>query len=283
MRLFSLPILLFLLLLPSTYTGAFAHIPFFPLRDAPLEAQNNPIFSTYNGLSFATVCSLCLWQENSLKAGGFVWETSQFLFAPQIFSYAEHRDLNNIQQKNAQLFTVGLGEFLWKSGRIGIGFDGVRFGYDLNLGLSKYHRWQAHGLLNLLRTKFVRLDYRLDYLGESMSINATAVPEQHFFAQGLRVQWQYKRLSGQAFAMFGVPLTDSTDPTIDISATLRLRMFSAGPVQAHLRIEGGFLRKTWPTPAFKIPNTGSLLFGIEVNLPDLIPNAILPVSKKKYL
>jgi hypothetical protein len=180
-------------------------------------------------------CPCFRWSIQVHALGGKL-ETRDFLISTDAFFKYQQTENAQFQRLMSRLYTIGTIEALWKGGHIGVGFDGLTVGGDLDRSYSDIVKTGMYVLVNLVATDAVRLNIRNGYDFEQMKI----VDEQitrHRINEQIRLDWNTGRWSGNLRAGVYIDPRDFTSggsysPYAGIST--QVRMFSIGDLQAAL-------------------------------------------------
>lgn len=144
-------------------------------------------------------CPCFRWSVRVQGLGGRI-ETRDFLISSDaLFQMQESRNMQ-FARVMSQIFNVGAIEALWKGGHIGLGFEGITFGDDLDQNYTDIIRTGLYALINIVYTEAVRLDIRSGYQFDLMSINMSDAIERHRLTEQILFQWQTGAWSGNVRA-----------------------------------------------------------------------------------
>ncbi|HLD78432.1 MAG TPA: hypothetical protein VJB16_05380, partial [archaeon] len=99
---------------------------------------------------------------------------------------------------------VGELEAVWKTGHVGIGFEGVTVGSDIDLGYSDILRTGVYALIRIAATSAVALDFHSGYHYERMRVNIGDRIERTLLPQELSFHWGTDHFRGEVRASVGI-------------------------------------------------------------------------------
>ncbi|MCC7441055.1 MAG: hypothetical protein IT285_05460 [Bdellovibrionales bacterium] len=165
----------------------------------------SPISGTVGVEASWGACPCLRWSVQVEAAGGQI-ETRDFLISSDaLFQFMQEHTLGT-SEITSQMMTFGAIEALWKGGHIGLGFDGVTIGDDVDMAYNDIFRTGLHALINVFRTEAARLDIRSGWEMEVMRINAGPSLEQHDWNSSISLGWNTGVWSGNLSAYMGVPM-----------------------------------------------------------------------------
>lgn len=181
-------------------------------------------------------CPCFRWVVQVQAASGQL-ETRDFLISSDsLFTFHEENSLD-FQEFAVRLFKVGASEALWKTGHVGIGFDGVTWGEDRDRGYNNLLQTGFYGLVNLLLTEAVRLDLHSGVEFERMNVNNGPTISRDQLAQAAALRWRFKGWSGTVNTRLSVdtahPLNTQYLDAV-ASASVRGRIFSFHDIEMGL-------------------------------------------------
>lgn len=180
-------------------------------KESILSVKANPIQFRF-GFQKAVFQCPCLRFSMVIKGAGGEIETQHFLIsADALFKYYHSTDIQ-FDSMPVQFVNMLAAEVLWKQGHIGLGFDGITIGKDLDASYEDIIKTGAYFLVNAFRNDAMRLDFRTGYDFEKMTINRGPVQERNFVGEEINFNWMTKRWSGKitAFADFQPSPTESS-------------------------------------------------------------------------
>lgn len=152
-------------------------------------------------------CPCFRWTIRVELLGGKI-ETREILISSDaLFQYVQ-TEAPFGQSAPLQTFKVGALEAILKGARVGIGFDGITWGRDNDMGYSDLLKTGAHFLVNLIRTDAVRLDLKSGYEFDQMSVNLAPETERQLAYQAVALRWSGKRFGARADARVFVNPSD---------------------------------------------------------------------------
>jgi hypothetical protein len=180
-------------------------------------------------------CPCFRWTTRVQAAGGKI-ETKDFLISTDaLFKFQEQFNPFFIRYSQ-RIYTVGDVEALWKKAHVGIGFDGVTFGEDKDLGYSDLLKTGLYALVNVLMTqgeqnpdplhkKFVRLDLRTGFDYEQIRVNLGPMIQHNTVSEKAILHWETGRWSGNVQGLVSFdPQHTGASPELGASASVHLRM-----------------------------------------------------------
>jgi hypothetical protein len=171
------------------------------------------------------------------------WETRDFLITTDALFQLEQTQSAYLHRIMSRVYTVGAIEALWKGGHIGLGFEGVTIGDNIDQGYSDMIRTGLYALINIIRTDAVRMDIRSGYQFEQLRVNLGPAIDNHNLPQSLIVNWQAGRWSGNVHAGLVIDPTSPFDfgsITYTAGAGVHARLFTLGELQAGLGLNASF-------------------------------------------
>jgi hypothetical protein len=179
--------------------------------EAPVSAKISPIEIRFGVQKPIFQCP-CVRLAFRVKTLGGEIDTKYILISTEaLASYIQGSDLQ-FESIPIQLVNVGAVEFLWKQGHIGLGFNGVTFGKDLDLGYENIIKTGAYLLLDLFRGKTTSVKLRTTYDHESYSVNRGPQVFRHIFGKSISMQWNTPLWRGRLSAYGGLePRFDTND------------------------------------------------------------------------
>jgi hypothetical protein len=140
-------------------------------------------------------------------------ETRKFLIsADELFKFHQS-EAEGLQRYAQRLYHVGAVEALWKGGHVGMGFEGVQFGEDRNLGYTDLIKTGFYALVNVILNDSASLNIHTAYEWETMRINLGPQLERNLVDQSVDLKWHHGRWSGQVTGHVGTDTSHMFDPS----------------------------------------------------------------------
>jgi hypothetical protein len=147
------------------------------------------------------MCPCFRWVVQVQGATGAVETREWLISSDSIFNFREEQTLG-FQRYAVRMFTVGAIEALWKSGHVGLGFTGVSWGEDRDLGYSDLLRTGLYVLVNLIRTESLRLDIHSGAEFEQLRINLGPTLQRGLIEQAAVLRWEAGGFSAKMTGFF---------------------------------------------------------------------------------
>lgn len=139
------------------------------------------------------------WTTKIQLAGG-QWESRDFIVSSDaLLELLEGENLQLIRTSE-RLFQAGAFETLWKGGHVGLGFEGVTWGTDIDRQYSQLIRTGIYAMINVIRTEAMRLDIHSGYEFESKHINLSDPQTSGLLPQEVVMRWRTRFLTGRLYA-----------------------------------------------------------------------------------
>ncbi|HTL11837.1 MAG TPA: hypothetical protein VL588_05085 [Bdellovibrionota bacterium] len=149
-------------------------------------------------------CPCFRWTVQVKGMGGMI-ETKDFLISSDaLVNFITKMTAGNGDQ-TAQLVTLGAMEALWKGGHIGVGFDGVTVGDNVDMAYNDILKTGLYAIINILRTGSVKLDVHTGYDFEQMSINTAPAQQFNEWVSAAVMDWHTGIWSGRLTAQVVMP------------------------------------------------------------------------------
>lgn len=220
-----------ILFLFSLFGGLSAHA-----RDRWIEAT--PIEVEVGARGSAGACNCFVWTVTT-SIGAGKWETKRFLISSEaLFAYArlEH---SRLLRGFGETFQAGAAEILWKGGRIGIAFDGVTMGEDVNQGYSDLVRSGLHALASWLISDSASLDVRTGVEYERKRVNLGPEFDEYEAQLRARVRWQGRAFEAEASFLAGADPSDIHESYhLKFEASARYEILELGDVALGIGARG---------------------------------------------
>lgn len=146
----------------------------------------------------------CLRWVVGIQAAGGKWETREFLISSEALIELEHAREMQGARAVSQLIQIGAFDAIWKGGHVGIGFDGVTLGDDLDKGYTDLLRTGLYAMLTWIKEGpkgATRFDIRSGHEYEKMSIGLNPeATEHHTLPQSMVFEFETGRWSGNVWA-----------------------------------------------------------------------------------
>lgn len=183
-------------------------------------------------------CPCFRWTVGVQLLGGS-WETREFLISTDSLFQIEQSQSAYLHRIMSRVYTVGAIEALWKRGHVGIGFEGITVGDDLDRSYADIVRTGLYVLINLIRTDAARLDIRTGYQYEQFRVNlGPAIQTSHNLPQSLILDWNDGGdWTGDVYTGLIVSAQTPLDPHslfLGTGANSRLRLFTKDELEAGL-------------------------------------------------
>ena len=195
-----------------------------PLAHADADIEIDAVKGTIGPRMSWIQCPCFRWVMQVQVAGGQI-ETRDFLISSEsLFKFHRGRLPSTSEQFASRLFTVAPVEALWKTGHIGIGFSGVTFGENKDLGYSNLIQTGLYALVNAFLTDAVRLDIHSGADYETMRVNYGPQIDRVLLDQAAIFKWKAGSWSGNVQGRVGFDSAHLTDPAyIDAAASPSVR------------------------------------------------------------
>lgn len=139
------------------------------------------------------------WTVKIQMAGG-QWENHDFsISSDALFQLLEGENIQ-LLRVSERIFQAGAIEALWKSGHIGLGFEGVTWGTDVDQQYSRLFRTGVYAIVNLIRNEAIRLDIHSGYQFETKHINLSDGDSVSTFPQEIMMHWRTRFFAGRLHA-----------------------------------------------------------------------------------
>ncbi len=183
-------------------------------------------------------CPCLRWSFQVRALGGRVVTRDFVISSRALFEYL-HREQAYFDRNVAQIFRVGALEVLWRRGHLGVGFNGVTLGRDLDRGYSDWIRTGAYILLSAIYDQAIRLGFRTGYDFEQMRVNLGPEIERHEINQSVVFEWNRGVFNGYLSALIGYNSYqwDLTQPRIQFSGAVEARLLRFWHLESNLGLE----------------------------------------------
>jgi hypothetical protein len=148
-------------------------------------------------------CPCFRWTATVRTMGGTI-ETRHFVISSDALFRLQQEQTIDLSRYTRQLYTMGALEALWKGGHVGITFDGVTVGTEIDRGYSDIVRTGIHALVNIVRTESLRLDIRSGYQFEQMRVNLGEEISRELLPQSLSFGFRTAHWHGRIAASVGL-------------------------------------------------------------------------------
>lgn len=186
-------------------------------------------------------CPCLRWTVEAEALNGR-YETRDFLISVEaLFQMRERRTVDFLKDPVSRLYTFGALEALWKGG-IGIKFDGVTIGDDLDKSYTDVFATGLHVLFNIFHTESARLDLRSGAELERFRVNAAPQSEFVRMPQSLYFEWDKGAWSGDLRATVAFDASDMFNHRrfrYSGGGRLQARFLSLGQLEMALGMELG--------------------------------------------
>lgn len=177
-------------------------------------------------------CPCFRWKLKGVAAGGKI-ETDEILISSEGLVNFEMTNTADFQKIAAATVTVGAAEVLIKGGHIGVGFNGVTYGQDPDMGYENMLRTGFYILANMVKSDYVQFDAHLG-MGWDHFVTAVMTGDESYNRfvgnTGAKFKWEAKGgWSGTVSAHVGLDFSHDVNPDSVIvggEATVRARIVS---------------------------------------------------------
>jgi len=173
-------------------------------------------------------CPCLRWTLQFAGLGGRL-ETRDFIISSDALLALDYREDPRFQGATTDLVRFGGLEALLKGTRLGLRFQGVTVGNDLDRGYTDILRTGLSFVMNLVQQERVRLDLRSGYDFERMRLNLVEDVERHDLPQSLNLIWNAGRWSGDLRGSVSIPTSEVLSPAayrLQASASSQVRVLT---------------------------------------------------------
>lgn len=201
---------------------------------------------TVGGSASATYLSCpCFRLSIKARALGGQWNVRNFIIGSDaLFQFRQSADLA-LGTTMSRYYQISPLEVLSRRGHVGIAFDGITLGDDLDRSYTDIFRTGVSAIINMVATDAIRLDLRTGYDFERMNINLGTQREAHVLPQTLLMRWRTRHWSGHMSGTVGFPSDSITDPDQFLYAAeldQQVRFLTRSDLQFAFDIDLGFER-----------------------------------------
>ena len=162
-------------------------------------SEKDQIFPTYHinsdvegGFQVTYGYCPCLRWTIKVDLGGGDFETRDFLFSTDaLFRYAQ-TETPRMYNSASHSFRIGAIEALIKGAHVGLAFDGVTVGEDLDRSYSDIMATGFEFLVSIFRTNSLSLTARSGYEYEQLRVNAGPENKRNILSETIAFKWKSK-------------------------------------------------------------------------------------------
>jgi hypothetical protein len=246
----------------------------FSLLVASVAVADEPARLTVGGSTQVSAGAQMSWYQCpcfrwviQLQAGGAAIETREFLVSSEALFKFRQEEVFDAQLSASKIFNIGAAEVLWKGGHLGLGFEGITWGEDLDRGYTDVLKTGFYALASWVRTQSLRLDVRGGYQFQKMDVNQVA--EQRGVLNATPVlRWRTENWSGNVVAKAGMdPLhLPGADTWVGgASAGVRGRLFDLSSMELGLGFQLSYEYDGWRNRMGAEPSLASAILLLDLS------------------